>query len=307
VQAARGCGVLTVRDASAIFGQGHVRAQLVGRRWQCPTPGVLVCHNGPLTGAQRVWVALLAAPAGAVVSGLTAAALDGLQGFTPDRLTLTIPGSSRDPRRRGVVLADQTVVAMHWSTKLGPEDVNDRVAPPRTRVPRSLVDAASERVTERRARAIVLAGVQQGRTRPPALWDALSRRGRCRNRAMIAESIVDAEGGIQSLPEAEFDALVRRCRLPRPTRQVAVQHRFGRYFLDNEWEQFGFRAEVHGLPHIRVARWDEDLLRQNDITIAEGGLLVFSSYAVRHRQETVADQLRRMLTSRGWTGPDDPW
>jgi hypothetical protein len=47
--------------------------------------------------------------------------------------------------------------------------------------------------------------------------------------------------------------------------------------------------------------WDDDLLRLNEISIV-GGVLVFSSYAIRHRSDQVAEQLVRMFRSRGWSG-----
>lgn len=171
----------------------------------------------------------------------------------------------------------------------------------RYRLARSILDEASQRIAERRSRALVLAAVQQRRTRTAALWDALSRRGRCRNRAIIVESIRDAEGGIESLPEREFDLLRRRLHLPEPNRQRAIQRGDGRYFLDNDWPEFGVRTEIHGIPHSEVGQWDDDLLRQNDISIS-GGLLIFSSYAIRHLQTRVGSQLVSMFRRGGWPG-----
>ncbi len=118
---------------------------------------------------------------------------------------------------------------------------------------------------------------------------------------MIAESSRDADGGIQSLPEHEFDVLRRRLHLPEPRRQRILRRRDGRYFLDAEWPQFGVRVEIHGIPHSHVGNWDDDLLRQNDL-VAEGGLLIFSSYAVRHRQDRIAAQLLAVFRRRGWGG-----
>ena len=51
---------------------------------------------------------------------------------------------------------------------------------------------------------------------------------------------------------------------------------------------------------MQVRNWDDDLLRQNDISIAGGGLLIFSSYAVRHAQPRVEAQLVEMFRRRGW-------
>jgi hypothetical protein len=296
-------GVTTYRHAVRLHGESYVRAQLMARRWQSPTDAIVVQHNGPLTGDQRMWVSLLAAPSGTVVGGLSAAILDGLTGFKADALHLVVPGSSRDLRQHRHVLVADFGVALRWSRVLGPEDVRQAANPPRTRIARSIVDAASERVGPRRSRVLVLAAVQQGRTKPPALWDALSRRGRCRNRAVITESIADAAGGIESLPEHEFASLCRRLRLPEPTRQRVLRRTDGRYFLDAEWEEFGVRAEIHGIPHMFVRNWDQDLLRQNDLSIGGEGLLVFSSYAIRHLQDRVGSQLVQMLRRRGYRGP----
>jgi hypothetical protein len=288
-------------DAAREFGEEVVRAQLVARRWQAPLPHIVVLHNGPLTDVQRVWTSLLAAPPGSVVGGLSAASLDGLKGFSDDALTIVAPGSSRNHTAR-IVQSTEWPSRMRWSTKLGPEDADRESTPPRTRLPRSIVDAGSERVSVRRSRVLVLAAVQQRLVAPPALWDALSRRGRCRNRAAIAEAIVDAAGGIESLPEAEYNRLLTERRLPQPARQTAVRRGDGRYFLDNEWSAYRARAEIHGIPHLSVANWDRDLLRQNEITLARGNLLIFSSYAIRHEPRRVGEQTEALLRRNGWPG-----
>ncbi len=283
------------------FGDGVLRAHLGAGRWQEPVSGVLVRHNGPLTDEQLMWVALLAGPPGTMLHGLSAAVVDGFTGFRPDALTIVIPGPSRN-RRSVVELHSRWGVQVRWSTKLGEADVNPDAVPPRTRLARSIVDAASQRVPQQRSRVLVLAVAQQRLVRTAALWDALSRRGRCRNRALIAESIVDAAGGIESLPEREFDQIRLVRGLPEPTRQAVLQRRDGRFYLDIEFQPWGVRAEVHGIPHLAVRNWDRDLERQNEISIDGSGLLVFSSYAIRRQPQLVGDQLVRMLRSRGWQG-----
>jgi hypothetical protein len=299
---ARRFGVWTRREACRCYGEAHVRAQVRARRWQAPLPLVVVTHNAALTELQRMWVVLLGAPPGAMLHGLSAALFDGLRGFSPEGLALVIPGSSCNPLPGQLRIPADWQVRLHWSTMLGPEDVNGLAVPPRTRLARSVLDAAGERVPERRSRAILLAAVQQRLVRTSALWESLGRRGRCRNRAVIVESIRDAEGGIASLPEREFALRLRRLRLPEPRRQRVLQRPDGRYFLDSDWPDLGIRAEIHGIPHIEVRQWDDDLLRQNDISIEGGRLLVFSSYAIRHLQSRVDTQLLNMFRSRGWNG-----
>lgn len=226
---------------------------------------------------------LLGLPPGAVLGGLSAARYDRLEGFPEDALTVVAPASSRRPH-------PWPDVRLHWSTELSALEVHPHRDPPRTRIARSLVDASSERVALSRARAIVLAGCQQGLVRPSDLRDALSRRGSCRHRGLTRESIGDAESGVDSLPERDFDRLCARAGLPAPSRQRIVVRPDARAYVDRAWEEFGIACEVHGIPHMAVARWDADLFRQNEIVIAGARLLISSSFAIRHTGDRVMDQ-----------------
>lgn len=286
---------MRMSEAIERFGLGRVRNHVDRGRWQKPCRGVVVLHNGPLTWGQRLQVALASASPGAALGGLTALAVDGLEGFTPAAPQVVLPPGARSPSRDGL--------EVHWSTQLDGRDVHPLAQPRRTRPARSLVDAASWTGNERLARAIVIAGVQQGLTSTTHLRDALTRRGPCRHRGLVIESILDAAGGIQSLPERDFDEVCRFAGLPRPSRQRAVRGPDGRYHLDASWDDLGMAAEVHGLPHHGVERWSADLVRANEVVISGERLLIFSSYTVRREQRAVADQLVRMARALGWTGP----
>jgi hypothetical protein len=122
----------------------------------------------------------------------------------------------------------------------------------------------------------------------------LTRRGACRHRALIVESYLDAAGGIQSLPERDFDHIRLTVGLPAPDRQAPVKRPDGRYYLDVWWRHLNLAVELHGIPHMRVEGWDRDLLRLSEISIRGPRTLVFSSYAIRRMSGTVEDQLRRM-------------
>ncbi|KAA1422359.1 hypothetical protein FE697_014490 [Mumia zhuanghuii] len=287
-------GVLTTAQANALFGEGRVRAQVAAERWQRPFRGVVVTHNGPLSPDQLVWARLLACAPGSVLGGLSAASYDGLRGFAVEETHVVLPDAARRPAIEGVV--------PHWSVYLDERDVHPARHPPRTRIARSLVDAASWSERERRARAIILAGAQQGLVRTPHLRDALSRRGSCRHRALIVESYLDAAGGIQSLPERDFETIRRALHLPVPTRQRPVRRGDGRYYLDVAWDEYDLAVEVHGIPHMRVIQWDADLMRANEIVIGGPKLLIFSSYAIRRQRAAVSDQLARLFANAGWRG-----
>lgn len=289
-------GVLTSAQASDLFGTEHVRAQLRAERWQRPRRGIVVLHNGPMTSSQREWVALLGSPPGSALGGLTALHHDGLEGFSRELPLVVMPEGHRRPAYDGLL--------PRWSRELTGADVHPLRQPRRTRPARSLLDEASWSPwgQERRARSIVLAGVQQRMARTRDLREALTRRGPCRHRALIVESILDAAGGIQSLPERDFELIRRERRLPEPSRQSVRQRNDGRYYLDVEWRRYDAACEIHGIPHLAVQQWESDLARANEISLAGPRLLVFSSYAVRHEQPRVGDQLDRLLRRGGWPG-----
>jgi hypothetical protein len=290
-QMALRCGVLRLSFAATLYSRSHIRAQLQARRWQRPARSVLVLHNGPLTDDQQLWVALFACPPGSALAGLTSANLDGLQGFDSE-VTVVIPDGGRKP-------------ALEWvrcwrSTQLSSSDVHPLRLPRRTRLPRSVLDAASDQRSPSRARAVLLATCQQQLLKPQHLTDSLARRGPCRHRALIDETITDAASGVASLPERDFDLIWRRRGLPAPDRQSRLRRSDGCFYLDRRWTQYGVALEIQGLPHMAVSQWDADLDRQNEIVILGPRLLFFTSYAVRHLAARVGSQLERALIRGGW-------
>ncbi len=289
--------VFRISDANAQYGSHAVRHQIESGRWQRVARGIVVTHNGPLTDGERDAVALAAAPPGSALAGLTALRIDGFDGPAMETRFVVMPPGSRTRQVPGV--------AAHWSSELTHLDVHPQRRPPRTRPARSVVDAASWSGSPRRARWIVLAGVQQGLAAPPAIRDALGRRGPCRHRGVIAESTYDAEGGRHSLPERDFAQIWSALRLPPLEYQRRVEGRNGRYFLDAWCPYLGFGVEVHGMPHRDIGTWDADVTRSNEVLIGGRPLLTFTSYAVRHERLAVADQLQRMAGTRDWVSPVD--
>lgn len=251
-------------------------------------------HNGPLSRAELHEVHLALCPPRSALAGATALELDGLQGFESRGTFVTLPEGAQRPHVAGVVT--------HWSTLLDGIDVHPVRTPRRTHPARSLVDLAAWAPSDRYARAAVLAAFQQGVVAERVMHTTLDRRGAVKRRGLVRESVLDAGGGVQSLPEKDFDHLVTASGLPRPTRQRAVAGRDGRYHLDVDWTGYGVAAEIHGLPHHGVAQWSQDLVRANEIVIDGSRLLLFTSYVIRHEQEVVVDQLVRALRSGGWAG-----
>lgn len=289
--------VFRTAEAVARFGRSRVRTEVGQRRWQQPRRGVIVTHNGPLSRLENLTVALCACPLRSALGGASALEIDGLTGFSPERPTIVQPEGARRTARPGVTI--------HWSTELSDRDVHPHREPRRTRPARSVVDMASWSTHDRRARRVVLAAVQQGLVRPRDVRDALTRRGTCRHRALIVESVLDAVGGIQSLPERDFETIRQQAGLPRPTRQSVRKRGDGRCYLDVEWAEYDAACEIHGIPHLEVRQWDADLDRANDVVVSGPRLLIFSSFAVRHRQTRATEQVTALLRRGGWRGTND--
>lgn len=118
-------GVLTRHQALQLMSRHQLYAHVKAQRWANPATGVFVNHNGPLTEDQRDWVALLAAPPGSVLGGLSALRLDGFTSFKPSApVVVAKMGASK------VAYKDMT---LHWSSFLDDRDVHPLRRPRRTR------------------------------------------------------------------------------------------------------------------------------------------------------------------------------
>ena len=287
--------VYRTAEANAAFGTAAVRRRVRRGEWRRPDAGVVVTHNASLSRHEQQEVLLCSAAPSSALGGLTALERDGFEGFEKAATWIVLPEGARRPD------AD---AAFHWSTRLGSDDVHPLREPRRTRPGRSVVDAASWAPSDRAARTFVIAAFQQRLVSARTVREALTRRGTCRRRALVVESVLDAAGGIQSLPERDFESIRRAGGLPRPTRQARVKGPDGRYHLDVSWEEWDIAVEVHGVGHLEPGRWSADLTRANEIVIDGRRLLAFSSFSVRHEQSAVRDQLLRLFASAGWTGMD---
>jgi hypothetical protein len=285
---ARQAGVLTTAAACLSMGESAVRWRLRSGRWRRVCHGVIVTQSGPLTERQRLWAAVLAAGDGAVLAGLTAAGLDGLGGFDERRIHLLVP-ASRQVRKalRGL--------AVHRSAVLTDDDVHPLRRPPRTRLARSLVDAAAWAGTDRLARAVLAAGVQQRLVRATDLSQVIENCPRGSRRGLIRATLADVAGGAEALSELDFTDLVGRYGLPQPDRQVRRADAQGNRWLDAVWEWARLVAEIDGRWHMNVDAWWADMRRDNELTVDGYRVLRFPAFAVRDSPDEVAAQIARAL------------
>jgi hypothetical protein len=285
--------VLTTASAIGLFGEAAVRWRLSSGRWQRPHRGVLITHSGPASGTEALWVAVLALGPQAVLGGLTAARLDGLTGFQAQGVHLVVPATR--PVRTSL-----PGVVVHRSRVLGADDVHPLRRPARTRIARSLLDAAAWARSDDAARSILPAGVQQRLTRADHLAMVLARFPTIRRHALLASTLADIAGGAEALSELDFARLARRYRLPEPDRQaMRVDGQGRRRWLDAFWDEAGLVVEVDGLWHMEAAAWWADMRRENDLTISGLRVLRFPAFALRDSPGVVAGQIGAAL---GLTG-----
>jgi hypothetical protein len=226
-------GVISVRQALRHMSKDTLRHRYSSGRWRLVHRGILVAHNGPVTVEQRRWIASLATGAGepALLAGVTALAVQGLEGFRSTAIHILLPAGRRD-------LNPPPGVLVHRTRTLPDDDVNVRRRPPCTRVPRSIVDAASWARSDREATLIVLMAFQQRLVRLGQIEDTLDRMPKAKRRRLVVAVARDAEGGSHSLAELDVVRLLRTDGLPTPTRQTVRRDSTGRRrYLDLYFEE----------------------------------------------------------------------
>jgi hypothetical protein len=229
---------------------------------------------------------------------MTAARLDKLTGFD-DKIpfangpiyVLAPPGRKPRPAPLGLE------IVVHRSRRLADSDVHPLRQPRRTRIARSLVDAAQWRATERGAMAILASGVQQGLTRTSDLRAQLRRPGPMLRRALLLEVVGDIEGGAQALSELDFtQQVIRQFGLPEPSRQVGKRDARNRQrWIDVVFEEWKVMVEIDGAQHIQPLRQWDDMERDNDMRAEGYEVLRFPAWQVRKEPEFVARKVREAL------------
>jgi hypothetical protein len=286
---AEAAGVLSPQRAAA-----HPHAQWRVRMGIWKAYGdVVVLHNGPLTDEQKAWVAVLRCGDGAVLAATTALVSSGVRVQAPDVPQLLVP------HRRRLPPVPEAVVRR--SRILTAADVDRSRQPPRLRIPRAAVDAASLMTVPDDVRAVLCAPVQQRRATVAELRAAVLRLGPLSGRSLVLRTLDELELGATGIHEQRFTRIVRRHGLPEPTRQVLRKRRDGRAYLDVVWEQYCLHVEIDGLSHVAVWQWADDLDRANELEITKRECrLRFPGFVLIEREAHVVDQLRRALRAGGW-------
>jgi hypothetical protein len=239
-------GVLTMKEAVAAgFSRAEIRRRVDSGRWQLYSGDVLVTQTGPLTLIQRLWCALVSIGPDALLGGASAAALGGLRGCAEPWLTVILASGRRVTPRPGVKL--------RATARLADEDLQQDGWPPRTTLPRSLVDMAEWSPSHDEARTLLALAVASGIVESDEVRAALARRGPIARRQLIGDALDDLDGEAPWVPELLYRRLATRHGLPPAEPGRSGPRTSGR--LDLRYEAWQVRVEIGAVaaPGIRTA------------------------------------------------------
>jgi very-short-patch-repair endonuclease len=242
--------------------------------------------------SHRVAAVLLTAPAGAVLSHLTAAVLWGLQipsGRGGDvRVDLTVPMASRAESR-----ADRRIHRM----PIAVEEVTRRGAFTLTTPSRTWRDLAA--VLQPGALLAVTDQLIAGLCTPADLQRQMDRRPYGRGIARARAVLPVADPRSESPMESVLRWLIRAAGLPAPELQFAVLSAAGVFLgrADMAWPDRKVIVEFDGNVHRERDVFVNDLRRQNELVAAGWTILRFSSADVLGRPEQVIAAIRAALRS----------
>jgi very-short-patch-repair endonuclease len=286
-------GVVSRAQALGHLTPAALRHRVASGRWQRVHRRVYVGRTGPITHAQRPWIAVLGS--GGVLAGLAALEFDGFRGYPAVVTDVLLPAGRHhvDP---------PPGVRIRRTVHLDADDVI-RAGLPRTGAARSLVDAAQWAATDDQACAIVAAGFQQRLVGAGDVEKVVERLRHVRRGALITRTAADAAGGSHSLAELDYLRLSRRAGLPEPSRQHVRQDCAGRRrYLDVWYDEYGVQVEIDGGQHFEARAAWADMRRQNDLWITGVRVLRFPAWLLRARPAEVMAQVEAALTAAGWPG-----
>ncbi len=277
---ARQCGVVARRQLVGLgVDADRVRDQVRARRWVVVTPRVVATVTGPLSEAQRRWVAVLHAGPRSMLGGLSAAARAGLQGWDRGEVTVWVEGD----------LSFEPVEGVRFFRTARPADLvaHPSSEPPRARLEPAVLLWAAYEAPPRAAVGVLAATVQQRLTTAPRLLEWTDRLRPLRRSPLFRSILADVGAGTHSAAERDVLRLCRRHALADPHRQRRRPDRDGTTrWTDCEWDLPDgtvLMLEVDGALHLDATTWTADKRRAR--RLAGPGRIQLSCTALELRTE----------------------
>jgi hypothetical protein len=281
------CGMLSQRQLTEHgVPRSFVRNQVRARRWAQRTSSVISTTTGPLSRQQSLWQAVLHAGPTAVIGGLTAAELHGMENWPRDDITVLVDDElSFDPVEGVSFFRSRRPLARMRSAHLLPLCQLE---------PAILLFAGYER-SRRTAHGAITATVQQRLTTPDRLHGWLARMTPLRRAPEFRTLLHDIAGGAHSLSEVDLRRACREFGLAAPRGQTGRRDRQGRRrWTDAEWELPDGSVlvlEVDGAFHDDVLQAAADKCRHRKLTTSRRIVVSCSAYELRYDPASVMEDL----------------
>jgi hypothetical protein len=269
--------------------RGEVTRNDLRRRCRRLLPDVYIHAAAPVTAMTRARAASIWAGPGAVLTGVTAAAVLGtkwLDEHAPVELTRSdrhcptgivarsyCPAPEDICTRRGL----QVTTPARTAFDIGRMEPFDRAVP--------ILDTLMRATGVTREDVLALADARPGTARLPRLRTALEH----------------TDPGAESPPETTLRLLLTASGLPRPETQIEFFDEYGESFIrvDMGWRRWKVAVEYDGIQHWNNARqraWDIERIA---ILEAMGWVVIRVSAEMLRRPEAMLQRVRGALRGRG--------
>lgn len=259
-------------------------------RWHAPARGVVAMQNAELTYSQRLWLGVLYAGDGAVLSHITAARCAGLRWTDEAAIDVMTPKGDLVVPIAGFTFHQTRRPYWSWVRPVPS-------GPPRVPIEHAALLSAERDQRLRRAIGLLAACVQQRLTTAERLLLTKPQIRKLRHGDHFVLALGDIAGGAQSFAEIDVGTLCVEAGLCPPTRQAIRFDTVGRRrYLDCEWRLPDGRVivlEVDGSFHLRVDNWWKDMRRERSVVLSRSTVLRCSSIELRLEPAAVVADLRR--------------
>ena len=242
---ARQHALLTITQAQALGANRQLVSDLVQRGiWERVDRGLYGPCGVPMSWPRRLMAAVLAAPAGALVSHRAAAALHGVGGLVEPLPELSVPRGVR-LRRDGVIVHESTDLAL-----AAPCTIDDIPVTGRSRLAMNLGSVISRKRYNQTIREL-----RHGRgvTKEQLLHTYLRHKRMGRNGGAALRDWLDRYYQVSGVPESGLELVVLDAildaGLPRPCLQYWTTTSSGRFRIDLAYPDLLLAIEVDGGQH----------------------------------------------------------
>lgn len=246
-------------------------------RWTAVAPNVIALQNAELVRGQLLWLGVLHAGPGSVLTHLTGCECAGLDWSADETVHVLTP--------KGDLVEPLPGFRFHQTRRPYASWVHPSLEPARLRVEHAALLTAERDRLLRRGIGLVAATVQQRITTAQRLLTASHEISKLRNGGQLRLALGDIAGGAHSFAEIDIGRLCSRVGLRPPDRQRIRRDKQGRRrYLDCEWvlpDGSVIVLEVDGSFHMRTEHWWRDMKRERSVVVSGRTVLRCSSIEIR--------------------------